>query len=46
MSKKLFGLSLIIPLLMCIPLSVQADDNEFLFEKGDIYGTPMAGAIS
>ena len=47
MSKKLFGLSLIIPFLMCMPLSVQADeaDNDFLFEKGDIYGTPMAGGI-
>ena len=45
MSKKLFGLSLIISFLMCIPLSVQADDNEFIFEKGDIYATPMAGGI-
>jgi len=44
MSKKLFGLSLMIPFLMCMPLSVQAD-NDFLFEKGDIYGTPMAGGI-
>jgi outer membrane protein OmpA-like peptidoglycan-associated protein len=44
MSKKMFGLSLIISFLMCIPLSVQAE-NDFLFEKGDIYGTPMAGGI-
>ncbi len=44
MSKKLVGLSLIIPFLMCMPLSLLAD-SDFLFEKGDIYGTPMAGGI-
>ena len=47
MNKKAFGLSLSIVLLMCMCLSAQADtdDDDFLFKKGDIYATPMAGAI-
>jgi hypothetical protein len=46
MNKKAFGLSLSFVLLICTCLSAQADDHDdFLFEKGDIYATPMAGAI-
>ena len=43
MNKRALGLSLSMVLLICMPLGVQADD--FLFKKGDIYGTPMAGVI-
>ena len=43
MNKRAFGLSLSIVLLTCMPLSVQAGDDDFLFKKGDIYATPMAG---
>jgi len=44
MSKKLSGLLLVVAFLMCMPLPVRAE-NDFLFKKGDIYVTPMAGGI-
>jgi OOP family OmpA-OmpF porin len=47
MSKKLFGLALIITYLMCMPLSASADEaEEITLREGGFYLTvPMAGGI-
>ena len=48
MRKMVFGLSLIIAFLMCMPLSAPAEEEvvPITFREGGFYGTiPMAGGI-